>query len=94
MPNLRTGCPCGHPHARAFRGGHDPAQREAAACLDEASPAWLVLYSLHRRQFYAIAGWPAPEPVILWARTVEDLAQQIRAMTPTVPRPRVLAGAR
>ncbi|GLW10945.1 hypothetical protein Misp01_60730 [Microtetraspora sp. NBRC 13810] len=93
MPHL-MGCPCGHPHPKVVHGRYDQAQREAAACLDAGHPAWLVMYSLFRRQFYAIAAWAAPEPLTLWARTAEDLAQQMRAMTPVVPRPRVLGGAR
>ncbi|GLW11140.1 hypothetical protein Misp01_62680 [Microtetraspora sp. NBRC 13810] len=94
MSNPRTGRPSAQPRVRAHRGNHDPAKRAAAARLDEASPLWLVLYSLYRRQFYAVALWPLPEPVTLWARTVEDLAGQMRAMTPVVPRPRVLQDVR
>ncbi|GLW05961.1 hypothetical protein Misp01_10910 [Microtetraspora sp. NBRC 13810] len=77
-----------------YRGNHDPAKREAAARLNAKHPAWLVLYSLHRRQFCAIAAWPAPEPLTLWARTIEDLAQQMHATMPVVPRPRVFQDAR
>ncbi|GLW09164.1 hypothetical protein Misp01_42930 [Microtetraspora sp. NBRC 13810] len=77
-----------------YRRNHDPERRSAAAKLNAATPAWLVLYSLHRRKFYAIAAWPASEPVVLWARTAEDLAEQMRSMTPVVPRPRVLQDAR
>ncbi|GLW07358.1 hypothetical protein Misp01_24880 [Microtetraspora sp. NBRC 13810] len=94
MPNPRTTPLSGQPPVRVHPQNHDPAKREAAARLDAQHPAWLVLYSLHRRQFCAIAAWPAPEPLTLWARTVEDLAQQMHATMPVVPRPRVFQDAR
>ena len=37
-----------------------------------------MLYGLGSRLFYAIAAWPAPEPLILHAPTAEGLEERMR----------------
>ncbi|WP_271216099.1 hypothetical protein [Streptosporangium carneum] len=74
-------------HRRLWDG---PARAEADR-LTRAWPAWLVLYSLGRRRFYAIAAWPTPEPSTVADDTAEGLEEQMRevetAFPPTVSTP-------
>ena len=56
----------------------DPAKRAVAAELDRMEPGWLVMYGPWSRRFYAIALWDAPCPVLLDARTAEELREQMR----------------
>lgn len=45
----------------------DVAQCGDAAHLDETEPAWSILYSLGRREFYAIAMWCCDVPLMVHA---------------------------
>lgn len=56
----------------------DAEQRSVAAYLDRVERAWTILYSVGRRRFYAIASWPADEPLIVEAPTPETLREQMR----------------
>ncbi|GAA1265732.1 hypothetical protein GCM10009677_17310 [Sphaerisporangium rubeum] len=56
----------------------DTAKRAAAEELDRLEPGWLVLYGTWSRRFYAIALWEAPCPVLLDARTAEELRGLMR----------------
>ncbi|MFF5210793.1 hypothetical protein [Streptosporangium sp. NPDC000396] len=79
----RTGLPRTAVHRRLWDG---PARTEAER-LDQVWPDWTVLYGAHSRLFYAIAAWPAPEPVIVQAATSEGLEALMHeaAMTWAVP---------
>ncbi|GHE42031.1 hypothetical protein GCM10017673_50290 [Streptosporangium violaceochromogenes] len=70
----RAGQPPTAVHPRVWDG---PARSEAER-LGRAHPGWLVLYGLGSRRFYAIAAWPAPEPVMVDAATAGDLAERMR----------------
>ncbi|GHE29559.1 hypothetical protein GCM10017673_35280 [Streptosporangium violaceochromogenes] len=61
-------------HRRLWDG---PARSEAER-LGRVWPGWVVLYSLGNRRFYAIAAWPAPEPLIVDAGTAEELEERMR----------------
>ncbi len=68
-------------HRRLWDG---PARAEADR-LTRAWPTWLVLYSLGRRRFYAIAAWPAPEPLMVADDTAEGLEEQMREAETAFP---------
>ncbi|MEV7005581.1 hypothetical protein [Streptosporangium sp. NPDC051022] len=71
----RDGLPRAAVHRRLWDG---PARAEAER-LDHAWPRWAVLYGTGSRLFYAVAAWPAPEPLILHDRTPEGLEERMRA---------------
>ncbi|MEV7004881.1 hypothetical protein [Streptosporangium sp. NPDC051022] len=68
----------GQPHTSVHRRLWDGPARAEAERMERSWPTWLVLYSLGNRRFYAIAGWPAPEPVIVCDDTSEGLEEQMR----------------
>ncbi|MFI6456538.1 ATP-binding protein [Streptosporangium amethystogenes] len=56
----------------------DREQREVAARLDRAEAGWLVMYGVGGRRFYAIAAGQVPEPLVVEARTAEELCALMR----------------
>ncbi|WP_271223467.1 hypothetical protein [Streptosporangium carneum] len=46
--------------------------------MDRSTVLWSVLYSLGRRRFYALAAWPAAEPVVVEDDTAEGLEARMR----------------
>ncbi|GAA3800437.1 hypothetical protein GCM10022226_20050 [Sphaerisporangium flaviroseum] len=70
----RRGVTATHVHPRRW----DPAKRAAAQQLDQIEPAWAVWYGLGARCFYAIAIGPVPEPLIVQARTTDELRGLMR----------------
>ncbi|MFC4898279.1 ATP-binding protein [Streptosporangium amethystogenes subsp. fukuiense] len=65
----------------------DPAERAAAERLDQIEPAWTVWYGPGTRHFHAVAGRPAPTPLIVQARTVDGLRALMREAEDTTPPP-------
>ncbi|MER6825450.1 ATP-binding protein [Streptosporangium sp. NPDC000563] len=63
----------------------DLAERAAAEQLDQIEPAWTVWYGTGTRHFHAVAGWPAPEPLIVRARTADELRALMREAEDTTP---------
>ena len=53
-----------------------PARAEAEH-LTLIWPGWTIFYGVGSRQFYAIASWPTPEPVMVCDRTAEGLEAQM-----------------
>ncbi|MEU9890783.1 hypothetical protein [Sphaerisporangium sp. NPDC051011] len=54
-------------------------------------PAWTILYGPWSRRFYALALYPTPEPLVVEARTAQELLAQMRQAeqeTPVRARPR------
>ncbi|MEV7012477.1 hypothetical protein [Streptosporangium sp. NPDC051022] len=83
MIGLRSARPpgrhrAGQPHISVHRRLWDGPARAHAEQLERSWPAWLILYSLGNRRFYAIAAWPAPEPTIVCDDTAEGLEEQMR----------------
>ncbi|MEV8630247.1 hypothetical protein AB0395_01180 [Streptosporangium sp. NPDC051023] len=70
----RSGLPYAPVHRRVWDG---PARAEAEL-LERSCTAWVVLYSLGNRRFYAIATWPAPGPVIVEGTTAEGVRERMR----------------
>ncbi|MFF5110037.1 ATP-binding protein [Streptosporangium sp. NPDC000509] len=66
----------------------DLAERAAAEQLDQIEPAWTVWYGTGTRHFHAVAIWPAPEPLIVRARTADELRALMREAEDTAPPPR------
>ncbi|WP_424528341.1 hypothetical protein ACOZ38_01895 [Sphaerisporangium viridialbum] len=60
-------------------------KQTAARRLDQIEPAWAIWYGVGTRRFYAVATWPAPEPLIVHARTADDLRDLIREAECIVP---------
>ncbi len=56
----------------------DGPARAQAELLERSNPGWVVLYGVGSRHFYAVAAWPAPEPLLLRDPTSEGLAEQMR----------------
>ena len=56
-----------------YRRLWDGPARDQAELLDQRWPSWTVLYSLGNRRFYAVAGWPAPQPVLVESDRAEGL---------------------
>ncbi|MEV7010056.1 hypothetical protein [Streptosporangium sp. NPDC051022] len=67
----------GRPYTTVHRRLWDGPARAEAERLGQAWPAWLVLYSLGRRSFYAIATWPAPAPLMVTDDTAEGLEERM-----------------
>ncbi|GAA3077586.1 hypothetical protein [Streptosporangium carneum] len=59
--------------SEVYRRLWDGPAREQAKQLDEKWPEWTVFYSLGNRRFYAVAGWSAPQPVLVESDTAEGL---------------------
>lgn len=82
-----------HPRGR-HRDGAEPGTWERRAWdLDQHAeagdlaarwPEWTVLYGTGSRRFYAMAAWPAPEPLILDARTAAELETLLLQETPVM----------
>ncbi|MEU3167763.1 ATP-binding protein [Streptosporangium sp. NPDC006930] len=66
----------------------DLAERAAAEQLDQIEPAWTVWYGTGTRHFHAVAVWPAAEPLIVRARTADELRALMREAEDTTPPPR------
>ncbi|GGK69043.1 hypothetical protein Sme01_14400 [Sphaerisporangium melleum] len=56
----------------------DLAEQAAAHLLDLLEPGWAVMYGVGTRRFYAIATWPALEPLIIEARATDELCRLMR----------------
>ncbi|MEV4751847.1 ATP-binding protein [Streptosporangium sp. NPDC049248] len=65
----------------------DLAEHAAAEQLDQIEPAWTVWYGTGTRHFHAVAGRPAPEPLIVRARTPDELRALMREAEDTTPPP-------
>lgn len=65
----------------------DVAKQAAARQLNLIEPAWTVWYGLGARRFYAVATWPAPEPLIVQARTADELYDLMREAEQATPSP-------
>ncbi|MGW4424851.1 hypothetical protein [Streptosporangium sp. NPDC004631] len=60
-------------HRRLWDG---PARAQAER-LAQAWPSWTVLYGVGSRRFYALAAWPAPEPLMVEAASAEELERRM-----------------
>ena len=60
-------------HRRLWDG---PARAQAER-LAQAWPSWTILYGVGSRRFYALATWPAPEPLMVEAATAEELERRM-----------------
>ncbi|MGW4662995.1 hypothetical protein [Streptosporangium sandarakinum] len=58
------------------RHSWDHGARAEAERMDQVWTGWTVLYGSYSRLFYAMAAWPASEPLIICDRTPEGLAAQ------------------
>ncbi|MEV7008346.1 hypothetical protein [Streptosporangium sp. NPDC051022] len=76
----RAGQPRTTVHRRLWDG---PARAEAER-LERSWPAWLVLYSLGGRRFYALGSWPTPQPVIVEGDTAASLEERMRETETTL----------
>ncbi|MGW0592400.1 ATP-binding protein [Streptosporangium sp. NPDC002607] len=65
----------------------DLAERACAEQLDQIEPAWTVWYGPGTRRFHAVAGWPAPEPLIVQAGTADELRDLMREAEHSTPPP-------
>ncbi|MER6176008.1 ATP-binding protein [Streptosporangium sp. NPDC001681] len=65
----------------------DLAERARAERLDQIEPAWTVWYGPGTRRFHAVAGWPAPEPLIVQADTADELRDLMREAEHSTPPP-------
>ncbi|MEU0519532.1 hypothetical protein [Streptosporangium sp. NPDC006007] len=68
----------GQPYAPAHRRLWDGPARDHAERLGRAYPGWVVLYGTGSRRFYALAAWPAPEPVMVEDSTADGLEERMR----------------
>ncbi|GHH68736.1 hypothetical protein GCM10017673_18350 [Streptosporangium violaceochromogenes] len=68
----------GRPYTLVHRRLWDGPARDQAERLNQAHPEWVVLYGTGSRRFYAIAAWPAPEPVMVEDPTAEGLQDRMR----------------
>ena len=66
----------GFPRVAVRRLAWDGEARAAAQQMQESWPGWTVLYGMHSRRYYAMPAF-APEPIIIEASTLEDLAAQM-----------------
>ncbi|WP_440104198.1 ATP-binding protein [Streptosporangium sp. H16] len=92
----RTRLPAPAGRAASARSGHradrppvlGSGRTRAAERLDQVEPAWIVWYGPGTRHFHAVAVWPAPEPLIVRARTVDELRDLMREAEHGPPPPR------
>ncbi|MGW4644253.1 hypothetical protein ACWEN6_37440 [Sphaerisporangium sp. NPDC004334] len=63
---------------RADHGDPDLADRAAAVLLNRMERYWTVMYGPWSRRFYALALYPTPEPLVVEARTAQDLLAAMR----------------
>lgn len=75
----------GRPYTLVHRRVWDGPARSEAERLNQAFPGWVVLYGPGSRRFFAIAAWPAPEPVMVEAATAEDLAERMSEAETALP---------
>ncbi|MEV6981665.1 hypothetical protein AB0M95_10465 [Sphaerisporangium sp. NPDC051017] len=68
----------GQPYVEVERGEPDLADRAAAVLLDRMEPAWTILYGPWSRRFYALGLYPTPEPLVVEARTAQELLTEMR----------------
>ncbi|MEU1737547.1 hypothetical protein [Streptosporangium sp. NPDC020145] len=68
----------GQPYVPVYRRVWDGPARAEAERIDLAWADWTVLYSLGRRNFYAMAVWDGPRPVIVEDATGEGLEERMR----------------
>jgi hypothetical protein len=70
-------------------GRYDLAQYREAARLQQAHPAWLVLYGPHSRHFWAYPAFDVPRGTIASATSPGDLVVLMRQLeiTATTSRP-------
>ena len=59
-------------------GPYDPAQRAAAARLQQAHPAWLVMYGPWTRLYFAYPRFPVPPGFVAAATTPGELDSLMR----------------
>ncbi|MFC4531548.1 ATP-binding protein [Sphaerisporangium dianthi] len=81
---------------RVVPKGWDAAERATAEHIDQLEPTWAVWYGVGSRRFYAVATWPAPVPLMVEARSADELRDLMREAEVTSltsrdidPRPRV-----
>ncbi|MFD0884635.1 hypothetical protein ACFQ08_08720 [Streptosporangium algeriense] len=74
----------GRPLTQVYRRLWDGPARSEAEALDRSIQGWSVFYSLGQRRFYAIAAWPAPEPLIVSGPDAEGLQEQIHQAATTL----------
>ncbi|MEV6986394.1 ATP-binding protein [Sphaerisporangium sp. NPDC051017] len=56
--------------------------------MDLTEPVWCVWYGVGARHFYAVATWTAPKPLLVKARTTDELRDLMReAERPAPPSP-------
>ncbi|MEV8630909.1 hypothetical protein AB0395_04560 [Streptosporangium sp. NPDC051023] len=67
----------GQPHSAVHRRLWDGPARAEAERLDRTWLEWTVLYSLGNRRFYAVAGWPSIQPVLIENETATGLEKQM-----------------
>ncbi|MEV5407625.1 hypothetical protein AB0K60_02145 [Thermopolyspora sp. NPDC052614] len=69
----------GNPYETVRRRPWDLHRRAEADALNDQEPAWTVLYGPWSRAFWAFASLPVPRPLVIDARTAEELWEQMRA---------------
>jgi hypothetical protein len=73
--------------------GYDPAQRAAAAEIQNGHPGWLIMYGAHSRMFYGFPLFRAPPGAIIAAPSPPGLLAAMHAAElaarhhPAPPRP-------
>lgn len=58
--------------------GYDPAQRRAAAAIQRANPAWLIMYGPWSRMYFAFPLFRAPPGAMLAAPAPAELLAAMR----------------
>ncbi|MEV7968532.1 ATP-binding protein [Sphaerisporangium sp. NPDC088356] len=79
----RRGADAGPAHPRRW----DPAERAAARQLDQLEPGWAVWYGVGARCFYAVASWTTHGPLLVQARTADELRDLMREAERPGPAP-------
>ncbi|GII87947.1 hypothetical protein Ssi03_59370 [Sphaerisporangium siamense] len=65
----------------------DPAERAAAAQLDQLEPGWFVTYGVGSRRFVAIAAWRVPSPLRIETASIKELRELMREAESEAARP-------
>ncbi|MEV4093384.1 hypothetical protein [Streptosporangium saharense] len=68
----------GRPYSLVYRRLWDGPARAEAERLNQVWANWVVLYSLSKRSFYAMATWDGPQPVIVEDATSEGLEERMQ----------------
>jgi anti-sigma regulatory factor (Ser/Thr protein kinase) len=63
---------------QVIRGIWGETERALAHQTDQIATKWVVWYGVGSRRFYAIATWGVPQPLIVQARSIEDLRDLMR----------------